>query len=70
MNKPEYQIEESFQYENITLKCIENPDKKELNPCKNCYLRRKTCWDLEDVTGPCSPEARDDGKNVIFVEFK
>lgn len=68
MSKQEFQIGESFQYGLLLLKCIENPDKEEKTPCRNCYFSNLPCDNMIDSTGACEPERRKDGRNVIFIE--
>lgn len=68
MSKQEFQIDESFQYGLLLLKCIENPNKGEKIPCRNCYFANLPCDNMIDSTGACEPERRKDGRDVIFIE--
>lgn len=66
--KTEFEVGEVFQCGLIKLKCVDNPDKRNSNPCVKCYFANMDCGDAREVTGDCESTMRVDGENVIFVK--
>ena len=66
----EYSIGETFYHPVYgTLRVQE--DKGDFS-CDGCYFNERDCCTNHDrnMTGTCAPEARKDGKGIIFVKVK
>lgn len=67
MKKKEYNVGEEFQVGRCRLKCIEQQ-----NECTGCFFFPfYDCSDIKrNMIGECTPNRREDKKDVIFVKIK